>query len=67
LVAELRKVKIIGGLNLERFYPELRNHLLVCVTETVSREAIDRTVEAYRRTAESVAGSDELTGCKTAV
>jgi glycine dehydrogenase subunit 1 len=67
LVAELRKVKIIGGLNLERFYPELRNHLLVCVTETVSREAIDRTVEAYRRTAESVAGSDELTGCKTTV
>jgi glycine dehydrogenase subunit 1 len=67
LLAELRKVKIIGGLNLERFYPELRNHLLVCVTETVSREAIDRTVGAYRRTAECAAGSAELTGCKTAV
>ena len=51
LLAELQKQKIIGGLNLERFYPELRNHLLVCVTETVSREAIDRTVEAFSRAA----------------
>jgi len=67
LLAELRKAKIIGGLNLERFYPELKNHLLVCITETVSREAIDRTVEAYRHSAECTAGSAELTGCKTAV
>jgi glycine dehydrogenase subunit 1 len=67
LLAELRKVKIIGGLNLERFYPELRNHLLVCVTETVGREAIDRAVGAYRHTAESAAGSAELTGCNIAV
>jgi glycine dehydrogenase subunit 1 len=51
LLAELQKQKIMGGLNLERFYPELRNHLLVCVTETVSREAIDRTVEAFSRAA----------------
>jgi len=49
LLSVLREEKIIGGLNLERFYPELRNHLLVCVTETVSREAIDRMREAYRR------------------
>ena len=67
LLAELRKAKIIGGLDLGRFYPELRNHVLVCVTETVSREAIDRMVEAYRRTAECAAGSAELMGCKTAV
>ena len=32
--------------SLEQFYPEMKNHLLVCVTETVSREAIDRVVEA---------------------
>jgi glycine dehydrogenase subunit 1 len=51
LLAELQKQKIIGGLNLERFYPELRNHLLICVTETVSREAIDRTVEVFSRAA----------------
>ncbi len=53
LLADLQKEKIIGGLNLERFYPELRNHLLVCVTETVSRKAIDRMVETYRRAAGS--------------
>ena len=49
LLAALRDEKIIGGLNLARFYPELKNHLLVCVTETVSRAAIDRMREVYRR------------------
>jgi glycine dehydrogenase subunit 1 len=49
----LQKRKIIGGLNLGRFYPELRNHLLVCVTETVSREVIDRAVETFSRFAGS--------------
>ncbi len=49
LLAELRKEKIIGGLNLERFYPELKNHLLVCVTETASKSAIDRMVQVYAR------------------
>ncbi len=49
LLAELRQEKIIGGLDLENFYPELKNHLLVCVTETVSKAAIDRTVEACVR------------------
>ncbi|HUI42442.1 MAG TPA: aminomethyl-transferring glycine dehydrogenase subunit GcvPA [Terriglobia bacterium] len=49
LLAALREEKIIGGLNLERFYPELKNHLLVCVTETVPRPALDRMVEVWRR------------------
>ena len=49
LLAALREEKIIGGLSLGRFYPELDNHLLVCVTETVSKEAIDRMVEVYRQ------------------
>ena len=48
LLEALRDEKIIGGLNLERFYPELKNHLLICVTETVSKSAIDRTTEVYR-------------------
>jgi len=51
LLAELQERRIIGGLNLRRFYPDLPNHLLVCVTERVSREAIDRTVEAFSRAA----------------
>ena len=49
LLAALREEKIVGGLNLERFYPELKNHLLVCVTETVSRAALDCMVEVYRQ------------------
>ncbi len=51
LLEELRKERIIGGLNLERFYPELKNHLLVCVTERVSKRAIDRTAGVYARLA----------------
>lgn len=42
--AELLKHKIIGGLDLSRFYPELDHHLLFCVTETKSKEEIDRLV-----------------------
>ena len=33
--------RILGGLELGRFYPELEGALLVCATETVSREAMD--------------------------
>jgi len=70
LLAALEKQKIIGGLTLERFYPELRNHLLVCVTETVSREAIDRVVEVFGRVASggreaaNGAANAELAGCR---
>jgi len=52
LLAALREEKIIGGLNLEPFYPELKNHLLVCVTETVNRASIDRMAAVYARAAE---------------
>lgn len=36
--------KIIPGLRLDRFYPELKNCLLVCATELISKEEIDRWV-----------------------
>ena len=42
--AMLLKHKIIGGLDLARFYPELDHHLLFCVTETKSKADIDRLV-----------------------
>jgi len=48
LLEELRGHNIIAGLNLGRFYPELENHLLTCVTETVSRSALDRMAEVWR-------------------
>jgi glycine cleavage system P protein (glycine dehydrogenase) subunit 1 len=49
LLAALRDQRIIGGLNLERFYPELKNHLLVCVTEIAPRPALDRMADVWRR------------------
>ena len=42
--AKLLQDKIIGGLNLKRFYPDLDHHLLFCVTETKSKEEIDTLV-----------------------
>lgn len=36
--------KIIGGVALEGYYPDLKDSLLICVTETASREAIDSLV-----------------------
>ncbi len=43
----LLKKKIIGGLELKRFYPELKDSLLVCVTEVQPKQALDALVEAY--------------------
>src|SRR4051812_12627355 len=36
---------IVPGLHLAKFYPELGNSLLVCVTETTSRDQIDALVK----------------------
>lgn len=40
----LLEQKIIGGLALERYYPELRDSMIVCVTETTPKDAIDNLV-----------------------
>ena len=58
LLEELRREKIIGGLHLGGFYPELKNHLLVCVTEMVSRAALDRMIAVHRQ----FAANPRLTG-----
>jgi len=49
LLEDLQREKIVGGLPLGKFYPELAGHLLLCFTELVSRAAIDRLVEVCRR------------------
>jgi hypothetical protein len=54
----LRGEKIIGGVHLGEFYPELANHLLLCFTELVSRAAIDRLVEVCRQFSARVASRD---------
>jgi glycine dehydrogenase subunit 1 len=39
---------IIGGFPLKRFFPEMKNEILICVTEKHSREDIDRLVQALK-------------------
>jgi len=46
ILGGLLRKQIIGGLDLGRFYPELADCLLVCVTEQNSREQIDALVAA---------------------
>ena len=41
LLAQLLRKRIVGGLDLGRFYPELADCLLLCVTERKTREEID--------------------------
>jgi glycine dehydrogenase subunit 1 len=38
--------KILGGVPLDKYYPEMKDALLVCVTETAKRAAIDQFVAA---------------------
>lgn len=42
LLESLKEDGIIGGIPLERFYPELKNCLLICVTELSSVSGIER-------------------------
>ena len=41
----LLEKKIVAGLSLETYYPELKNHYLFCVTETKSKEDMDLLVK----------------------
>jgi glycine dehydrogenase subunit 1 len=43
----LLKRKIIGGLPLGRFYPELRDCMLLCATEMSRREQMDTLAEVF--------------------
>jgi glycine dehydrogenase subunit 1 len=43
----LRGKKIIGGLPLGRFYPELGDCMLLCATEMSARESMDTVAEAF--------------------
>ena len=48
VLESLKKKKIIGGLPLSRFFPEMKKELLICVTETISRVEIDALVNALQ-------------------
>lgn len=38
----LAKKSIIGGLDLGQYYPEFKNHMLLCVTELTKKEGMDK-------------------------
>ena len=44
--------KIVGGLDLGRFYPELAGSLLVCATETAKRDQIEGYADCFREAAD---------------
>ncbi len=46
LLAQLRRKRILGGVELGRWYPELPNGILICVTEQKSRADIDALAAA---------------------
>jgi glycine dehydrogenase subunit 1 len=43
--AELLEKKIVAGLPLAPFYPELKDHYVLCVTETCSKDDMDTLVK----------------------
>ena len=43
----LLEKKIVGGLPLGRFYPELEDCVLLCATEMSRREQMDLVAEAF--------------------
>jgi glycine dehydrogenase subunit 1 len=45
--AQLLSKKIIGGLALAKFYPELENAMLLCATEMTKRADMDTVAEAF--------------------
>lgn len=46
--ARLLEKKIVAGLSLEPYYPQLKNHYLFCATETKSKEDMDRLAMELR-------------------
>ncbi|MCI0337572.1 MAG: aminomethyl-transferring glycine dehydrogenase subunit GcvPA [Acidobacteria bacterium] len=48
ILDSLQTRKIIGGFPLSRFFPEMKTEILMCVTETTTKEEIDSLVEALK-------------------
>jgi glycine dehydrogenase subunit 1 len=54
VLAKLQDKHIIGGLSLERFFPEMKNEILICVTETTTKEQIDALAASLKQAAGSI-------------
>ena len=49
VLKKMEQEKIVGGLPLARFYPELNRHILVTVTEMITKEEIDRWAKTLEK------------------
>jgi len=49
VLGRLQEKRIFGGVALSRFYPELKNGLLICVTEMNTKDEIDLLAEELKR------------------
>ena len=47
-ISKMQENNIVPGLDLGKYYPELKNHLLICVTEMHSKGDIDTLVELMK-------------------
>ena len=45
----LKQAQIIGGYPLEKYYPELKNCILICATELTSQEEMDRLANNLKK------------------
>ncbi|EKD28189.1 MAG: hypothetical protein ACD_79C00393G0002 [uncultured bacterium] len=48
ILNSLREEGILGGINIKRFYPDIKNSLLISVTEVKSMEALDTFVAVMK-------------------
>ena len=64
VLESLRQQQILGGLRLGDFYPELQNALLVCTTETASRDSIDRMGAVYEEALATTGSASRLMGSR---
>jgi glycine dehydrogenase subunit 1 len=54
ILASLKARRVLGGLNLQEYYPELANSILVCGTETKTPADLDHYVDQLREVLPSV-------------
>jgi glycine dehydrogenase subunit 1 len=54
ILASLKARRILGGLNLQEYYSELANSILVCATETKTQTDLDHYVDQLREVLPSV-------------
>ena len=48
IILQCKKLNINPGLNLQKYFPKLKNRLLICATETKTKDDIDKLVQLLK-------------------